>query len=885
MKSAPKTARAGGPQKTDRRVYTGQSLRCVAMPMGGIGAGQIALCGDGSLRQWQIWNVPNHQAYVPDSLFMISARVRGKRMVSRILQSAIAHDEKGFTPAQCVSDHIVPEQLRGLMKSRRGVESIEYTGEYPIAGLRYVDKDLPVDVRLESFCPMIPLNSKDSGLPAIIFNFTVTNPNDKRCDVSFAATLQNAVGYDGIAQIEGTRCPLYGGNVNAPLPVNGTKGVLMSKLGLPIDDARYGTMALAVFDEGGSVRLRWEDLAELERDFMLDGRFTELAPIAPSPEGRTWNGAIAAPFSLEPGAEHTVTFVVAWHFANRYVNWQQDWFGVPESNSRYWLGNMYGNWFRDAAEVTRYVRDNFDRLCSETRAYRDALYKTSLPYYVLDAVSSQISTVRSPSCFWTEDGRLHGFEGCHGESTGEWRSVGGCCPMNCTHVWNYEQAVAKVFPDLMRTMRETDLVNQMDCCGAIPHRTVLPLSLPRWSAEGKPEDTGVFACDGHFGTILKTYREVLVSGDPEYLKHVWPRVKSAMAFAFKHWDPDGDGVCDVDRPQWNTYDLNYYGWNSFIGTWYLAALRAAEEMALAMGERNVAQEYRRRFESGREIISTVLWNGEYYVQKYDAKRHPDYQFGDGCLSDQLIGQWWAHVVGLGYILPPEQVKKTLQSIHKYNFRRNLKGVEQQPRVFAREPEAGLIMCTWPKGGRPKEPMFYCDEVWSGTEYQVAAHMIYEGMVDEGMELVKAARDRYNGEYRSPWNEVECGDHYVRPMSSWSLLEAAGGYRWDGLAKTMHIGPNVRGVYEGFATTGSGWGMIEYAASSRGVRVSVSVVYGTIDVKSVVVKVGRRKAGRAQVMVNGKKSAAKVKPVDGDAVVTLRRAASLKPGDTLAIVVS
>jgi non-lysosomal glucosylceramidase len=868
--------------KGERRVYTGRSLRCLAMPMGGIGAGQIALCGDGSLRQWQIFNQANHLCYVPGSFFAIWASVRGKRPFSRILQTAIAHDEEGFTPAERVNDHVVPCQVRDLLRPGRGIENIEYIGEYPIAELRYIDKGLPVEVRLEAFSPMIPLDSKNSGLPAIIFNFTVRNPNLDRAQVSLAAMLQNAVGYDGVAHIAGVRSPLYGQNVNQPLGIQGISGVAMSKLGLARDDPGYGTMALAYLGADGCVRLRWDDVNEPGVEFARNGRFSDLGSSVPSPEGQTWNAGVAAPFALEPGEERTVTFVIAWHFPNRYVNWTQRWFGGPDGKNRLWLGNMYSNWFADAGEVVRYVRDNCERLCRETRLFRDTLYDASLPYRLLDRVSSQLSTIRSPSCMWTEDGRLYGFEGCHGASTGH-GEVGGCCPMNCTHVWNYAQALAKVFPDLERTMRETDLFAQMDCCGGIPHRTVLPLELRRWSSCDPA--AGVEACDGHFGTILKTYREYLVYGEREYLEKVWPRIKLAMQYAFNRWDPDGDGVCDKDCPQWNTYDLNYYGWNSLSGTYYLAALRAAEEMAKRIGDKECAGEYRRRFESGREIIATQLWNGEYYVQKHDARKYPRWQYADGCLSDQVIGQWWAHVLGLGYILPPAQVKKALQSIYKYNFRRNFKGFVQQPRVFASENDRGLLMCTWPKGGRPKEPMYYCDEVWTGTEYQVAAHMLYEGLAEEAMAIVRAASDRYNGEYRNPWNEVECGDHYVRPMSSWSLLEAAGGYRWDGPAKTIHIGPNLGAPYRAFFITDTGWGTIGYESSARRVGVKLHVAQGAVTVKTVAAKSDGRRPSRVRASVEGKPVAGSLAVRDGQAIVTLKRSVSLNSGSTLAIDIS
>ena len=151
-----------------------------------------------------------------------------------------------------------------------------------------------------------------------------------------------------------------------------------------------------------------------------------------------------------------------------------------------------------------------------------------------------------------------------------------------------------------------------------------------------------------------------------------------------------------------------------------------------------------------------------------------------------------------------------------------------------------------------------------------------------MELVKAARDRYNGEYRSPWNEVECGDHYVRPMSSWSVLHALGGYRWDGLDKTIRIVPAVNEPYRAFFITGEGWGTVQYIAAGRVAKVSLEVAHGTVEVKSILTKPKGKKVSAVKVTLGVKAVAATVEMVDGEAKVTLKKAASLKAGDKLSV---
>jgi len=165
-------------------------------------------------------------------------------------------------------------------------------------------------------------------------------------------------------------------------------------------------------------------------------------------------------------------------------------------------------------------------------------------------------------------------------------------------------------------------------------------------------------------------------------------------------------------------------------------------------------------------------------------------YGKGCWSDQVVGQWWARVLNLGDILPNQQVASALRAIYKHNFLWKTAGFEGTQRFleFADGDDKGLLCGSWPKGGRPADPMLYRDEYWTGIEYQVAAHKIYEGQVEEALAIVRGARERYDGRKKSPWNEIECGDYYARAMSSWSLLLAAQGYVYDGPARKLAFNP-------------------------------------------------------------------------------------------------
>jgi uncharacterized protein (DUF608 family) len=801
------------------------------MPLGGIGTGSVALCGDGSLRQWQLNNNVNHLAFVPHSFFAIRAQRDRSPAVARVLQSGALYQED-FPPVPSVNDYVIPAECRRLLEMLPGVQATEFVGEYPIAEVNYRDEALPVEVTLNAYSPFCPLDAQTSGLPAVVFRFTVRNPSAERgVSLHIAATLQNFVGWDGIQNIVGVECPRYGGNQNHALRLRGLTAVTMENVKLPANHPNNGTLCLATLNPNANVCTAWQDLSTFWNDFTRNGpALASEAALGPTPDGRTVNGALSVPMRLEPGEEKTITFVLAWHFPNRYVSWGQGFSGVEDRKSLFWQGNAYNARFADVTGVIEYVRDHFEELDRITRTFRDTFFDSTLPAEILDTVSSQLSIIRTPTCLWTEDGRFHAFEGCGGASTGDWLATGGCCPLNCTHVWNYEMSLAALFPDLERTMRETDLFHQLHPTGYLPHRTTLPLYLPRpWERGiGGPHNP---ALDGLLGMVLKTYREHKRCADPGWLERAWPQVKKAMHHVMTVHDSDGDGVIKGEQP--NTYDISIYGPNTFIGTLYLAALRASEEMALLQNDPDLAAHYRKRFEQGQIGYDDLLWNGEFWIQIYDPEKNPEQNYGKGCHSDHLLGQWWAYVLDLGPVLPPERLRQAVQSIIQYNFRENFYGHKQVPRIYASDDEAGLLICSWPHGGRPAVPTLYSDEIWTGIEYEVAALCLYSGLTEEALALLRAVRHRYNGERRNPWNDVECGDHYARALSSWALLDAACGYDYDASTATLTVAPRLSSEeFRAFFLTASAWGTVEIIEEEGAKTIRLHSCWGELKLNTL-----------------------------------------------------
>lgn len=729
------------------------------------------------------------------------------------------------------------------------MKGARFTGSYPFASIEFIEPKLPINVELKAFNPLIPLNDLDSGLPAAIFYFTIKNSCEKEVEVLLTASLLNVVGHNGviIQNIEGEPGELgyaspFGGNLNEFIKESNFSGIKMTSSKYPSDSPRFGSMAIAIISKGITYRLHWLELQDFWDEFRYKDRLTEEPKTKVSPEEKTDVATLGAVLKLSPAEKKRVPIILSWHFPNMLKYWElrglEYWKlrELEESEGKL-LRTYYSTKFKDAWDVAGYVVNNLKRLEEETTGFHNALFSSTLPSYVLDAVSSQISTIRTATCFRLSDGNFYGFEGCSDNK--------GCCPLNCTHVWNYEQTLAFLFPQLERTMRKVDFLTNTDERGDMAFRTVLPLGSGRW---------GFTAADGQMGCIMRLYREWKFSGDNEFLHQLWPKAKKALEFAWDSWDKDKDGV--IEGEQHNTYDVEFYGPNTMMGTLYLGALRAAEKMARSIGDDASAETYGNIYEKGVEKLDKELFNGEYYIQKYDSNQILKYQYGEGCLSDQLLGEWLAQVVGLGRMLPKEHIDSALLSIFKYNWQNDLLEHSCSQRIYALNDERGLLVCSWPKGKRPKFPFFYCDEVWTGIEYQVASHLIFEGLVREGLTIVKGKRERHDGIRRNPYDEPECGHHYARAMASWSVLLALCGYSFDGLKNKLGFNPRINPHnFKCFFSTNTSWGEVSQEITKNSYTAKIRVLWGSTKIKFINLKIPEDYSGRHKASIitkNGEK---------------------------------
>lgn len=396
-----------------------------------------------------------------------------------------------------------------------------------------------------------------------------------------------------------------------------------------------------------------------------------------------------------------------------------------------------------------------------------------------------------------------------------------------------------LFPSLERKLRETEFYDHQDkVSGHQNFRVLLPIR--------SPLHNGHSAADGQLGGIIKMYREWQFCGDTAWMSKLYPVVKQSLDFAIEQWDPNHSGL--IVEPHHNTYDIEFWGAEPMNSGFYLGALKAFIEMSKALSLPH--QLYLSLYQRGQEKFET-LYNGEYYRQNtqwtglknvLDLKNEnsetkalisaegPKYQYWNGCLSDALIGIWLSELSGLDGLIDESKLRSTLKSIVQYNHKSSLLNhCNPQRPGFACADESGLLLCTWPNGDKPSLPFVYSDELWTGIEYQVASHLMMKGDYASGKMLVQSVRSRYDGTIRNPFSEYECGQWYARAMSSYALLYAASGVRYDGLTQTLTINETHKEETY-FVSTPSGFGTI----TINGSNTKIKPYLGSLKIKTIKV---------------------------------------------------
>lgn len=817
------------------KAYAGNKRKEICFPVGGIGTGCIGIDGTGRLRDWEIFNRPNKGSLNGFSHFGIKVEKDGKTVDARVMNSDFlgqamghytdlpGHHDYGYGP--------VRNELCGVPHFRDSI----FEGEFPLAKVSFTDEVFPGAVALEVFNPFIPSNEDDSSIPAAFYTACVTNTTENILTYTFEMTVGN---------------PSKKAHIHRDVQTAHFRGI---ELGDTFEDDMHQDYGSLVFGVPAADEMQpqhywyrggWFDgLGIFWRDFTAPGsirdRVYDLAA-----ETCEDHATIAVRKTLKPGESWRQRFLLGWFYPN-CINY---WYESPSNHddpcvldSRTWK-NYYAKLFENIAAVAEYSLAQWDRMEAETRMFHDALYASSLPAEAMDAVGANLSVLNTATVMRLSEGGFYGWEGC--------QSHAGSCEGSCTHVWNYAQALPFLFPRLERSMRELDYTYNLDADGRMPFRIQLPL--------GKEKSRFRACVDGQMGGIIKTYREWKLCGSDEWLRKWWPSVKKSLEYAWAptnadRWDPERTGV--ITGRQHHTLDMELFGPNAWLNGFYVGALKAASEMAEAVGDAD-AELYKKLYENGRAYTDVELFNGEYYYQKVDIRdksildpyasgstlfgdstigaywndeaKQLKYQIAGGCIIDQVLGQWMCEMAGVGEILDRDHVESALKAIYRHNFKPSLRFHFNPCRIYGYNDDSGLTICDWPENvEKPVVPIPYGEECMHGFEYQAACHMIRHSMVEEGLRIVKGIRDRYDGEKRNPWNEMECGSNYARSMASYALLLSFSGFSFDMRDGRLGFKPMYDGKF--FWSCDGAWGTFCCDNGSA----EFDVLYGKVGLKHIV----------------------------------------------------
>jgi uncharacterized protein (DUF608 family) len=823
---------AHGQRKTDRPFngpYEGIHLNRVAFPIGGIGAGMFCLEGTGAVSHMSVRHRP--EIFHEPGMFA-AVTIKGESTKAKVLEGSVPEwklfGQRGTGNGAAGTTFGLPRFQNASFKTR-----------FPFADITLDDPHFPVSIKITGWSPFIPTDHDNSSLPVGAVEYTITNTSPSSLEAIFSFNTKNFIAEAGTPH---TIKSIKNGFI-LHQPSTGEKPFLEGSIAYFTDSE--DTAVDHCWFRGG-----WWDPLTMAWNAVREGKIETNAPVERDAPG----ASLYVPFTLSAGNSKTIKLMSAWYVPESVlkvgdVNTGDKKVCSPESGCCSGPKDLgitiaevspastykpwYSNRFKNINDVVEYWKLHYDDLKKSSSLFTDAFYSSTLPPEVIEAIAANLTILKSPTVLRQYDGRLWSWEGCADDN--------GCCHGSCTHVWNYAQAIPHLFPALERTLRNTEFCENQSVEGHQGFRANMPISPLKHDFHA--------AADGQLGGIMKVYRDWRISGDNEWLRKIYPMVKKSMDYCISTWDPRGAGV--VEEPHHNTYDIEFWGPDGMCTSFYLGALTALIEMGRFL--KKDVKLYQQLHRKGKEYMESNLYNGEYFIQEIKVeglkapdpakaksfggeyskeavellkKEGPKYQYGKGCLSDGVLGAWIGKVCGLPEFLDPEKVTSHLTSVYKYNLKTDLSEHENPQRpAYAVGNEGGLLLCTWPKGGKLSLPFVYSDEVWTGIEYQVASHLMFCGKVKEGLDIVRECRNRYDGRIRNPFNEYECGHWYARAMASYGMLQALTGIRYDAVGESLYIDSKI-GDFKCLLSTATGFGTVEFASG----RPSVQVLYGDLPVK-------------------------------------------------------
>ena len=828
-------------------------LRYIGMPAGGICCGGVYVGGDGRLWLWDIFN--KNQLGVVTRTLPVKLESFNIKEINNTHGSLYLEPLNGVSPLQQGFALSIQQNGTTIIKRLQQDDWDEVTFEctYPVATIRYIDNNLALQVSLEAFSPFIPGNADDSGLPATVQSITIKNTGDSDLAVEVIGWLENKTLLNSeMSNVQFSRINKISGNTLYT-------GIML--LGTTTDKELekapdYGNMCFACLEKNVTAI---EDVNTSENE--LAYKIKDLVkPVTNAPVA-----GIISRYELKAGNEVKSAFIISWYMPNISFSTGKNSQGmtVQDADRHY-----YTSRFTDANKVAAYLAQNFDSLKDKTMLWKQTWYDSTLPWWFLERTFANISTMATTTTHRFQSGRYYAWEGI------------GCCHGNCTHVYQYAQAVSRIFPGLERDTRErVDLgIGYDEATGMIHIRG---------------EKTGP-SIDGQAGTVLRIYREHQMSSDYTFLRKNWPAIKKAVMFIMAQ-DKNKDGM--EDTPMENTLDALWHGEIAWIVGLCIAGVRAGQAMAEEMKDLSFAEECRKYVDLGSRNMEQYLFNGEYFIHRPDpAMGKKEIGSFNTCHIDQVYGQGWAWQVGLGRILSKEKTMSALQSLWKYNYMPDVGPyikIHNGGRFYALAGEGGMIMNTNPSnednpyGNAKAWQVGYFSECMSGFEHQVASHMMAEGMTEESLVLTRSIHDRYHAYKRNPFNEVECSDHYGRAMASHGTFISACGFTYHGPKGYIGFAPRL--TPENFKapfTVADGWGSYSQQRNENMLSAQLQISYGNLHLNKFTLELdNNHKAAKAEVKLNDKIVVAEFKQTGKVCEISLKNTQSINAGQYLALKIS
>ncbi len=826
---------------------------------GGIGAGSVELRKDGQFYNWSIFNnqplstgplfrlLTNPLNPWQESLqfFIVRYQVEGQAPKLKLLQLNNSLSEGAL------------ESIDYYFPWMTAVDKIEYSARFPFTWMTFTDPEMPLNIEMEAFSPFIPNDVKNSSLPGVYFNFNITSLTDKKVDVMIISSQRNLVGYD-------TYQKSFEGEL---LERPGYKFFEQSVADMDPKAPTFGQMGMASLSDSSSYYVGWEHKHPYYERMLVENKFRDVNDT----EGRNTTdkktgkkvarygrknkdqrmfSSIARTQSMAGRSTLSHSFVMTWFFPNNYGSYND-----PDNTKEYIFdfgqkltkinGHYYENFFSNAADVADYMVNKKDSLTAQTRKFMDDMYNSDVPQFVLDQVNSQLNTLITSTTL-TKDMKFGIREGMTEDKA--WG------PNNTSDVSLYGSIMTiSLFPELQKSAMRCHKNTQTEK-GEINHGLGYDMDYNQngtWGVYDRIDLPGNY--------IQMVLRDFFMTNDTAYLHEMWPSVKKAIEYVLSQRDKNKDLMPEMTGIMCSYDNFPMYGIASYIQSQWLCVLTAASQAAELMNDKEAKDKYQGIFKKGSEMMDKYLWNGKYYRLSNDYDTTAGNKgIDEGCLTDQIIGQWMAHQCGLGYLFKEENVKTALKNVMAMSYQKGF----------------GLRNCSWPQ--YPDlypiyESNLWVDQAntpWTGVELGFASFLIYEGMVKEGYDVIRTVDDRYR-RANLYFDHQEFGGHYFRPMAAWGIINALLGLEINCGTYIFDPKINEKEFTMFFAFPG---GTAHYIKSSEGI--AIKVLSGELKCKKIILK----NSGLKEAAADGVKAV-----VDGNGlVIDFGKDVLVKQGNSLNI---